>query len=241
MIKDHDHTTEAIAQRLNEGPQSFYLKEWVYGGIDGVVTTFAIVAGVFGANLSPVIVVILGLANLIADGFSMAAGAYSASKADHDNYTRLRKREEAHIERYPEGELEETRQILTMKGIEPEDVEKVTQAISKNKENWIEWMMAEEYGLAKPSHSPFQSGLHTFIAFIVCGSAPVLPFLLNAPHAIELALILSGITFIIIGSLKSLWSIKPWWKEGAETFLIGMFAAGMAFAIGYGLKEIGLG
>ncbi|MEZ5918809.1 MAG: VIT1/CCC1 transporter family protein [Alphaproteobacteria bacterium] len=71
---------ESIAERLKEGPRALHLREWVYGGIDGVVTTFAIVAGVVGANLSPLIVVILGIANLVGDGFSMAAGAYSSAK-----------------------------------------------------------------------------------------------------------------------------------------------------------------
>ena len=118
MFKDHEHTPEAIAKRLQKGPGAFYIKEWVYGGIDGVVTTFAVVAGVVGASLSPMIVLILGLANLIADGFSMASGCYSSTKAEIDNYTRLRQREEMHIDKHHAGELEETRQILTAKGFE---------------------------------------------------------------------------------------------------------------------------
>ena len=70
---EHSHTPREIARRLHHGPQVSYLRDWVYGGIDGTVTTFAVMAGVVGANLSATVVVILGLANLLADGFSMAA------------------------------------------------------------------------------------------------------------------------------------------------------------------------
>ena len=107
LLHEHQHTPEAIRARLSESPSSPYLKEWVYGGIDGVVTTFAVVAGVVGAGLSPIVIVILGLANLVGDGFSMAAGCYSGTKTDSDNYERLRAIEISHIERYPEGEREE--------------------------------------------------------------------------------------------------------------------------------------
>ncbi len=132
MLKDHDHSPEAIAARLNEGPKALYLREWVYGGIDGVVTTFAIVAGVVGAGLSANIVLILGLANLLADGFSMAAGSYSATKADKDNYKRLRNREVQHIRDHYDGEIEETRQIFAAKGFEGEELDTMVKSISKD-------------------------------------------------------------------------------------------------------------
>ncbi|MGH8978267.1 MAG: VIT1/CCC1 transporter family protein, partial [Acidimicrobiia bacterium] len=66
------HTPEAIAARLRIGPRRSYLRDLVYGAIDGTVTTFAVVAGVRGASLEATILVILGIANLVADGFSMA-------------------------------------------------------------------------------------------------------------------------------------------------------------------------
>ena len=236
MRTDHSHTPEAIAERLHAGPQVFYLKEWVYGGIDGVVTTFAIVAAVVGANLSPFIVLILGLANLVGDGFSMAAAAYSAAKAEDDNYERLREIEALHIRKYPEGELEETRQILKTKGFEGAELDKMVELISADTQRWIEFMMVEEYGMAKPLISPAHAGLHTFLSFIVCGAMPLWPFVFGFDGASGMALGLAGLTFFAIGSLKSFWSVKPWWREGIETFFIGMSAAGLAFLIGWGLK-----
>lgn len=241
MLQDHDHCPKSIAARLEHGPQASYLKEWVYGGIDGVVTTFAIVTGSIGASLSPHIVLILGLANLIADGFSMAASAYSATKAESDNYDRLIMREERHIREFREGELEETRQILSGKGFEGDDLETMVHVISKNKDNWIEWMMAEEYGMSKPIHTPFQSGWHTFLAFAACGSAPLIPYWFTFPFAPWLALLFSAMTFFAIGSLKSFWSIKSWWREGLETLFIGLIAAGLSYAIGYSLQSWAVG
>lgn len=233
---DHPHSPEEIAQRLNAGPRANYVKEWVYGGIDGVVTTFAIVAAVIGADLSAFIVLIMGLANLVGDGFSMAASAFSSAKAEKDNYKRLRKVELSHIEKFPEGEREETRQIFAAKGFEGEELEHMVDMISKDKDTWIEFMLAEEYGVSKPLGSPIKVGLHTFIAFMVCGSAPLIPFLLGLHHAPLLALIFSGITFFIIGAGKSAWSVHSWMREGLITTIIGLIAAALAYGIGYALQ-----
>ena len=73
---EHDHSIEAIQERLSAGPRHNYLRDWIYGGIDGSVTTFAVVTGVVGAQLSAVVIVIMGLANLVGDGFSMAASNF---------------------------------------------------------------------------------------------------------------------------------------------------------------------
>ena len=120
---EHSHEPADIERRLNDGPKISYLRDWVYGGIDGAVTTFAIVAGAVGANLSATIVLVLGVANLLADGFSMAAANYSGSKSENDDFNRLRQIEEKHIRLDPEGEREEVRQIYRNKGYDGEELE----------------------------------------------------------------------------------------------------------------------
>lgn len=242
MLKDHHHDPEEIKARLSAGPDSFYLKEWVYGGIDGVVTTFAVVAGVVGASLSPAIVLVLGLANLLADGFSMAASAYSAMKAEDDNYKRLHAREVRHIREHHAGEIEETRQILGAKGFSGDELDSMVEAISKDRDIWIEFMLQEEYGVSRPANSATKAGLQTFVAFFICGTMPLIPFLLPVtllaqPYQPWVALILSACTFFAIGSLKSLWSVKSLMREGLETLFISLLAAGMAFAVGYALQS----
>ena len=103
MTLEHDHSEDGIRVRLAEENRPNYVRDWVYGGIDGAVTTFAIVAGVVGAALSAKVILILGLANLIADGFSMAASNYSGTKTEVDDLERLREIERRHIALVPGG------------------------------------------------------------------------------------------------------------------------------------------
>ena len=112
---EHSRAPEAIARRLKAKPTHSYLRDFVYGAIDGIVTTFAVVAGVAGARLSTAIVVILGLANLVADGFSMAVGNFLATQAERQLKDKARAMEQKHIETVPEGEKEEIRQIFSGK------------------------------------------------------------------------------------------------------------------------------
>lgn len=241
MIEEqHSHKPEEIKKRLSAGPKPNYLREWVYGGIDGVVTTFAIVAGVTGASLAPVIVVILGLANLIGDGFSMAAGAFSSARTDADIYEKLRRIENNHINKDPDGEKEEIRQIYAAKGFEGEDLERLVAIITDNRDVWIDVMMNEEYGITRELKSPLKIGGHTFAAFVVFGFIPLLPFFLRIEYAFTWALVMAAVTFFAIGSIKSRWAVHPWWRQGAETFFIGSVAAGLAFLIGYALQSLGL-
>lgn len=236
---EHSHAPAAIAERLKAGPSVSYLRDWVLGGIDGAVTTFAVVAGVAGADLSTKIVLILGAANLIADGFSMAAGNYSGVKAERDDYERLREMELRHIALEPEGEREEIRQIFAGKGFKGEDLSRAVDIVTSHRERWIEVMLAEEYGAPKPDRSPLQSGGATFAAFLLCGAVPLLPYLFGAGEgAFAAAIVMTGAVFFGIGALKSKWSTAPWWKSALETFAIGMAAAGLAYAVGKLLKGV---
>ena len=235
---EHDHTVDAISARLSELPQASYVRDWVYGGIDGAVTTFAIVAGVVGAELSARVILILGLANLLADGFSMAAGNYSGTKTEVDDYRRLREIERNHIAQVPEGEREEIRQILSGKGLEGEVLEQAVVAITSNEERWISTMLAEEYGLTPVQRSPMRAALSTFAAFFVCGAVPLLPFLLDVAHPFFVSSAMTAVVFVGIGSGKSRWSLASWWLSGLETLAIGAGAATVAYVIGVLLKSV---
>lgn len=235
---EHDHSPQAIAERLAKGPTANYLRDWVYGGIDGTVTTFAAVAGVLGAELSAAIVIILGLANLLADGFSMAAGNYSGTKAEVDDYARLRRMEERHIDLYPEGEREETRQIFKAKGLDGRRLEEMVDAIVANRNLWVNTMLQEEHGLASVMRSPIKAAVTTFVAFVICGSVPLIPFLFGLPASALIATVMTGIVFFFIGSVKSRWSTQHWLLSGLETTTIGMVAAGLAYVVGWALRGL---
>ena len=237
MRMKHSHHPIEIRERIEEGPKTSYLSDWVYGGIDGAITTFAIVAGVVGAELSTRVILILGAANIIADGFSMAASNYSGTKAELDDYRRHRAYEEEQVERIPESERMEIREIFRAKGFEGDDLERVVEVITADKTRWVETMMVEEYGMPNATRDPVKAGLCTFAAFLLCGLAPLLPFFLPIPHPFETAIALTAAVFFGIGSVKSQWSTQSWWRSGLETLAIGLAAAGIAWLIGHWLKE----
>jgi VIT1/CCC1 family predicted Fe2+/Mn2+ transporter len=239
----HDHSTEAIRERLEAGPRVSYLRDWVYGGIDGAVTTFAIVSGVVGANLSTGIILVLGAANIVADGFSMAASNYTGTKTEREEYDRLRAHEEYQIVHDKPGETEEIREIYRAKGFEGDDLERAVQIITADKERWVSTMLTEEYGLPLSERSPVHAALGTFAAFLMCGLVPLLPYLvgpgiLDRAQAFGWTVTLTCVTFFAIGSIKSRWSMVSWWRSGSETLLIGLAAAVIAYAIGFWLRNL---
>jgi len=229
---EHGHDPRDIARRLKRGPHVSYLRDWVYGGIDGTVTTFAVVAGVAGAELSTKTLLILGAANLFADGFSMAAANYSGTKAEIEEYAQVRHMEERHVELAPEGEREEIRQIFHAKGFRGAALDSAVDVITSKRQRWIETMMTEEHGLPRVNRSPARAAAMTFLAFLLCGSIPLLPFIAGAPASLWTSTLMTGVTFFSIGSLRSHWSPAPWWRAGIETFLIGITAAFVAYLVG---------
>ena len=235
---EHGHHPGEIAERLEKGPRASYLRDLVYGGIDGTVTTFAIMAGVVGADLSAGVVIVLGIANLLADGFSMAAANYSSTKTEIEEYEQVRRMEERHVDLAPEGEREEVRQIFRAKGFDGEALDSAVEVITEHRELWIDTMMTEEHGMPPVNRSPVRSALYTFLAFVLCGSVPILAYLFGLSHPLPIATVMTGATFFAIGSLRSRWSPTPWWRAGLETFAIGMAAAAVAFAVGYLLQGL---
>lgn len=235
---EHGHSPDAVRARILSGPDRSYVRDWVYGGIDGAITTFAIVAGVTGGDLSARVVVILGLANVIADGFSMAASNYSGTKSEQNEYNHLRAMEERHIERAPGGEAEEIRQIYRAKGFRGRDLERAVRVITADRQRWINTMMTEEHGQPQVMRAPIKSAASTFAAFVLCGMIPLLPFLIGLGTPFALSLGLTAVVFFGIGAAQSPWSLATWWQSGLETLGIGLGAASLAYAIGYGLKSL---
>ena len=231
---EHSHSKQAIRDRLARGPHSNYLRDCIYGGIDGAVTTFAIVAGVVGADLPAGVVLLLGFANLVADGFAMAAGNYSGTKAERDDYDRVVGVERRHIALEPEGEREEIRQIFAAKGFAGNDLERVVDVITSDPALWVKTMATEEYGLSPTQRSPVLAALSTFAAFMICGCVPLVSYL--STDGLIACIAATGATFFGVGASKSLWSDAGWLRSALETFVIGMGAAALAFAVGYGLR-----
>ncbi|MGM0586943.1 MAG: VIT1/CCC1 transporter family protein [Bacteroidota bacterium] len=221
-----------------------FLSEFVYGGIDGSVTTFAVVAGSAGANLDSSIIIILGFANLIADGFSMSVGSYLSNKSETENFEKHEQIEYWEIENIPESEREEIRKIYRDKGFEGELLEDVVSVITSDKDRWVDVMMKEELGMMQLSKSPLAMGLVTFFSFIIVGFIPLLIYVIDyftippMNNLFGTSILLTSIAFIFIGLLKAIVNEKSILKGVGETLLLGSAAAILAYYVGNFLEKI---
>lgn len=242
MEKLHTHVADAHGQ----SPFESYFKEVIYGGIDGIITTFAVVAGFSGAALSNetttqlsfLVVLLFGLANLFADGVSMGLGNFLSVRSDQDLYRSARKKEQQEIEGNSEEEFEETITILIDRGYTPEDARAMAELYRKNPAYWLDFMMNHELQMSDPrGDNPMLTGLATFISFLIFGAIPLLPFIFASATADARTVFIYSV-FGTFGALISLGLLK--WrvvgsslgKSLAEVVLVGSVAALTAFFVG---------
>jgi len=221
----------------------WYFDDFIYGSIDGAVTTFAIVAGVMGASLPSTIILILGFANLFADGFSMAAANYQASKARNEFVEMKRKQEEWEIENLEEQERDEIREIYREKGFKDELLEDVVRIITSKRKVWIDTMMKEELGLIEDGKNPLDSSVSTFVGFNIVGLIPLIPFMVMMMIGVELnseafvySIVSVAVAFFLVGMIKGKIVKKSMLRSGISTLIIGGVAAIVAYFVGYGLN-----
>jgi len=219
-----------------------YVADFVYGATDGTVTTFAVVSGVAGAGLSPSIVIILGLANLFADGFSMGISSYLAGKSRREYYERLKGIEAQHIKKNPYHERALIREMFWKRGFRGSLLDKIVSKITGKKENWIDMLMSKEHGVIDESSSPLQDAVATFSAFVTIGSISLLPFIyaLFRPieHAFLLSTIFTGLTFLLVGAAKGMIVKRNVMLSALEMFFIGGIAAALSYGVGFALQGL---
>ncbi len=235
------HEAKTIAARLASAREHSYLGDAVLGAIDGCVTTFAVVAGAAGAKLSAPVAVILGVANLIADGFSMAVSNYQRARSEQGLLTKARASEEMHIRLVPEGEREEVRQIFAAKGFAGEELERIVEVITQNPKLWVDTMLTEELGLKLELPKPAIAALATFVGFSVAGLVPLLPYLVPMPLPKQTFWVSAGltcVTFFTIGLLKGRVLRQALLLSGLETLFVGGAAAGLAYLVGELLQNL---
>lgn len=244
MNENISYTDSHILEENNTDPSHFekYLREFVYGGIDGCVTTFAVVAGSVGAGLDSSIIIILGFANLLADGFSMSVGAYLSAKTERDNYHKHRRREYWEIKHMPKDEEEEIRVIYKEKGFEGELLERVVETITRDKDRWVDVMMKEELEMIKDKKAPFWIGFFTYISFIAIGLIPLSVYVWDYFQPLNkntflITSFLTGAGFAVIGLLKAYVNQTKMWKGMLETLFLGAIAAVVAYYVGDVLEQ----
>ena len=220
-----------------------YLGEFVYGGIDGSVTTFAVVSGAAGAHLDSRIVIVLGLANLIADGFSMSVGAYLSEQSERDGYKKQRKSLANLIfqdQTAAEGRL---KKAFENNGLKGEVLSSAVDQVKAYPRQWEEILAREEMTYHPSDKTPFSVGAATFVSFLFLGLIPLLIYLwdLFQPLDYDLFLvssILTGLSFVGIGWLKSYITSTRIWRGVIETVLLGATASGLAYWVGFFLEQL---
>lgn len=234
-------TNKQLEDIFHQKRSGRYIGDFVYGANDGIVTTFAVVTGAVGASLSPIVIIILGFANLVADGFSMGISSFLSRRSDLDYQRGQHAKEKWEIKEFPELEVTEVREILADLGLKDNTLDEATTQVTAEEEKWISLMMVYELGvLEEEGDEPWKHGLATFVAFLAAGLMPLIPFLLPvfATNVLLFSPLLSGIALFVTGALRTLITPKKWWIGGLEMLTIGAVAASASFGIGYLLKTV---
>jgi VIT1/CCC1 family predicted Fe2+/Mn2+ transporter len=228
-----EHRPERIGVRLSQPRGHSALGDAVLGGVDGIVTTFAVVAGGAGGGLSTATVIILGLANLTADGFSMAVSSYLSATSRRQEVESVREDERWQIERYPEGERQEIREIFRRKGFQGATLERIVEVIAGNRDIWVDTMLREELSLSEVDARPVRGALATFAAFITFGSVSLVPFVvaeLPADRLFMISAVSSGVAFLALGVAKGVIVRRSPLLSGLQTLALGGLAAALAYS-----------
>jgi VIT1/CCC1 family predicted Fe2+/Mn2+ transporter len=215
--------------------QGAIFRDIILGGQDGVVNVLGIVLGVATATDSSQIVLLSGIAATFAESVSMAAVAYTSSRAEAEHYHAEVEREKYEMEHLSDVERQEIRDIYKAKGFEGKLLDQVVDKICSDNKVWLDTMMREELKLENPedSMSPFKQGLLVGGSALIGSFIPIIPFLLLAPHlAIPVALVASLAILFIVGALKSKMTSGKWLKGGLELMLIGGAAAIAGYVVG---------
>ncbi len=217
------------------------LENIVYGANDGIITTFAVIAGVAGADLSRSVVLILGFANLVADGISMGMSNYLGSQSRLQYEQAARKKEEWEVLYIPEDERQEIHDIYRNRGFSGKLLESIVDHITSDKQRWVDEMMLWEFGVhPDENESPWRNGFTTFVAFAVAGLLPLLPYLfpLDPSRYFIVSIFSTAFSLFTVGALRSLVTAVEWWRSGLQMLSVGTVAALAAYGIGALLKTV---
>jgi DNA damage-binding protein 1 len=245
----HEYTAVESAKEKHKKAGEF-IKSMVFGALDGIITTFAVVAGVAGSDLGVGVIIILGFANLFADGISMGLGDYLSEKAEIDYIKAEKAREKWECQNYLEGEKREMIEIYEKKGITHEDAVALVDLMSKYEDYFCDVMLVEELGFMPPDPdaAPWKNGLITFAAFAIFGVVPLLAYIISEAAGLKdqggvsytfiIASCVTALTLFTLGALKARFTGQTWWKSGLLILINGGLAAGAAYVIGIVLALI---
>jgi DNA damage-binding protein 1 len=252
---DVDASARAHASRVEGGHDEDHskvggqLKTIIFGGLDGILTSFAIVSSCAGSGLTSRVVLLLGACNILADAMAMGVGEYLSTKSSDEFARRERAREDWELRNHPEGEVEEMVEIYVQRGMSAEDARTVITTMAKYHDFFVDVMMVEELGLFVPeanaSLEAAKDGLLMFAAFVVFGTAPLFGYLLTplvitqpTEHQLFLAACaVTAVTLFALGAAKSRFVQQSAWRLGVETLALGALCASVAYFCGVALSS----
>lgn len=234
--------TEHRRQAHDQSSLKEYLRQIVFGGNDGIVTTFAIVAGFAGAaaegvaQIGGLAVLVFGLANLFADGVSMGLGEFLSARSQADLYRARRQEELAEIQRVPDHEQLELIEILKQRGMPDADASDVARRLMHHPDIVADLMMTYEFGMHVPEEdSPAVNGLFTFGSFVVFGAVPLVPYFLRPADNVSfyLSCAATAAALIALGLLRWRATNQGLWRSLSETLAVGGTCAFVAYGVGW--------
>jgi vacuolar iron transporter family protein len=209
------------------------VRDVVIGMADGLTVPFALAAGLSAVAASRVIVV-AGLAEIVAGSIAMGLGGYLAARSDAEYYQSERAREEAEVVERPDDERHEVREILETYGLSNEHVESILSHFEAKPKVWVDWMMRFELGLEEPDpRRALRSALTIAAAYIAGGFVPLAPYMLmaQASSALKFSIVSTAVTLAVFGYIKGRFTGAPPLRSSIQTTVIGGLAAGAAYAI----------
>jgi VIT1/CCC1 family predicted Fe2+/Mn2+ transporter len=231
-----------LVKEHNISPFTYYLKEIVYGGNDGIVTTFAVVAGFAGATggenlptISVMAVLLFGLANLFADGVSMGLGNILSVLSEKDIYRKQKEKEIKEIKKDPLLEEAETIHLLKSRGYDEHDAKAMALLYSHNRRYWVDFMMKQELKMQSPENeNPLLTSSATFLAFIGFGFIPLIPYfvLRSVENTFLISILFTMLALVLLGLVRWKVTSERFWRSVGEVLLIGGASAAVAFFVG---------
>ena len=234
---------ERLQERFHRQTHGAYIGDVIFAANDGIVTTFAVVAGAAGGGLPVTVILILGFANMLADGLAMGLGNFLGSKSERQYANHQRSIENWEIEKFAPVEVAEVEQVFKRWGFAGQDLQRATAIITADKKRWIDFMMLHELHIIEdPIGSPAKHGIVTFVSFVLAGLLPLLPFVLPTAfitsHVFGFSIAATGLALFTIGALRMRVTTTHWLISGLEMLLVGSIAAGVAYFIGDVIERI---
>lgn len=231
------------------GYRDAYLKSIIYGGIDGLITTFTTITSAAGADVSFTVVLILGIAHLFADGLSMGMGDILSTQAEMEYNNVQRRRERWELDNQMDRKIQDMVDLYVEKGVSRDDSQLVVETLAKYDHVFLELVMVEEHGLLpqEESDSEIKAGLITMAAFVFFGSIPLIPYIIALIPGFEISraqiwvsVSITLAVLFILGAMKGrLVDVgQSWYHSGVVMTATGGFSAAVGFIFGLALRNI---